>query len=136
MWDGTRRTTEEEPSVGVRGDEGRINGLRDLQLIQNGGTEKPGVRGTTAAGHRSASPAEMGVVQGALAGSKGGHRVESLKTGAEDRARGGVGLRPRVDCGPRAHADSGRLAGLAMTHLEASGSTQSFSHWTREVDLG
>ena len=122
--------------MGVRGDEGRSNGLRDLQLIRNGGAEKPGVRGTTAADHRSASPAERGVDQGALAGFKDGHRVENLKTGAEDRAWGGMGLIPRVDCGLRGHADSGRIAGSAMTDLEASGSTQSFNQWTREVDLG
>ena len=120
----------------VRGVEERVNRRRDLQLIQGGGMEKPGVRGTTAADHRSAIPAEMGVVQGALAGSKGGHRVESPKTGAEDRAWGGVGLSPRVNCGLRGHADSGIVASSAMMRLEASGSTQSFSRWTREVDLG
>ena len=136
MWDEIRRTAEEEPSVEARGVEERISGLQDLQLIQDGGMGKPGVRGTTAADRRSASPAEMGVVQGALAGSKGGHRVESLKTGAEDRAWGGVDLSPRVNYGLRGHADSGIVASSAMMRLEASGSTQSFSRWTREVDLG
>ena len=120
----------------VRGVEERTNGLRDLRLIQGGGMGGPGVHGTTVADHHSASPAEMEIDRGVLAGFMDGHRVESLKTGAEDRARGGVDLRPRVDCGPRGHADSGRVASSAMMHLEANGSTQSFSRWTQGVDLG
>ena len=117
----------------VRGVEERTNGLRDLRLIQGGGMGGPGVHGTTVADHHSAIPAEMEIDQGVLADFMGGHRVESLKTGAEDRARGGVDLRPRVDYGPKGHADSGRVASSVMMHL---GSTQSFSRWTQGVDLG
>ena len=123
----TRRTAWEEPSMEVREVEERTNGLRDLQLIQGGGMEGLGVLGTTEAVRHSASLAETEIDRGALVGSKGGHQVESLKTGAEDRARGVVDLRPRVDCGPRGHADSGRIASSVMMHLEANGSIQSFS---------
>ena len=84
----------------VRGVEERTNGLRDLRLIQSGGMGGPGVHGTTVAGRHSASPAEMEIDQEVLGGFKDGHRVESLKTGAEGRAREGVGLRPRVRFGP------------------------------------
>lgn len=67
-----------------------INGLRELQLVQDGEVGAADVRGMIAAALRFASLAEMGIVREALVDLKEGHQAEGRKIGHEGRAREGV----------------------------------------------